>query len=133
MQFMRCLCSVMQLWQSGFRPRLQSGVRPRGQSSTARAGIWALFRSAFPGVPLPPSPPGCRKNGAALRRRPMRYDTQPFETSRKTSSRYMLLASYSQVTRKFQVYRKFIALRFHVFPKAFHTFSGRSAFSFCDV
>ena len=31
---------------------------------------------------------------------------------------------YSQVTRKFQVYRKFIALRFHVFPKAFHTLSG---------
>lgn len=37
--------------------------------------------------PPPPSPPGCRKNGAALRRQPMRYDTQPFETSRQTSSR----------------------------------------------
>ena len=34
-----------------------------------------------------PLPPGGRKNGAALRRRPVRYDTQPFETSRKTSSR----------------------------------------------
>lgn len=38
-------------------------------------------------APLPPSTPGCRKNGAALRRQPMRYDTQPFETSRQTSSR----------------------------------------------
>lgn len=38
-------------------------------------------------VPSPPSPRGCRKNGAALRRQPMRYDTQPFETSRQTSSR----------------------------------------------
>lgn len=36
-------------------------------------------------APPPLSPPGCRKNGAALRRQPMRYDTQPFETSRQTS------------------------------------------------
>lgn len=38
-------------------------------------------------APSPPPPRGCRKSGAALRRQPMRYDTQPFETSRQTSSR----------------------------------------------
>lgn len=85
--------------QSGFRQRGQLGVRPRGQSATARAGVWCVFCSAFPGVPLPPSPPGCRKNGAALRRRPMRYDTQPFETSRQTSPCSTFIASLSQVHR----------------------------------
>lgn len=58
-------------------------------------------------APLPPSPPGCRKNGAALRRQPMRYDTQPFETSRQTSS-----------------HSTFNALRFPRLYKGFHKFSG---------
>ena len=40
---------------------------------------------------------------------------------------------YSQVTRKLIASFKFIALRFPVFPKAFHTFSVRRAFSFYDV
>ena len=61
------------------------------------------------GCTPPPLPPGWRKNGAALRRRPMRYDTQPFETSRQTSSRSQvtrkLLASYSQVSSLSQVHR----------------------------
>ena len=77
----------------------QLGAWARGQSATARACVWVLFRSAFPGVPLPPSPPGCRKNGAALRRQPMRYDTQPFETSRQTSPLSAFVASSSQVYR----------------------------------
>ena len=71
-------------------------------------------------TPSPPSPPGCRKNGAALRRQPMRYDTQPFETSRQTSSHSMFNARSTHCV-------------FHVFPKVFHAFSGRRAFSFCDV
>lgn len=61
-------------------------------------GSWAIIHGArwYMGVvsfsvsgcaPSPPPPRGCRKNGAALRRQPMRYDTQPFETSRQTSSR----------------------------------------------
>lgn len=85
------------------------------------------------GCAPPPLPPGCRKNWAALRRRPMRYDTQPFETYRQTSSRSTFNASSTQVTRKLLASFKFIALRFHVFPKAFHTLSGRRAFSFYDV
>lgn len=39
----------------------------------------------------------------------------------------------TQVQRKFNASFKFIALRFHVFPKAFHTLSGRLALSFYDV
>ena len=96
MQLMRCLCSFMQQWQLG--------SWPRGQSATARAGIWVLFRSAFPGAPLPPSPRGCRKNGAALRRQPMRYDTQPFETSRQTSSRSKFIASSTNWKRTERVF-----------------------------
>ena len=46
---------------------------------------------------------------------------------------YKLLTSYSQVSSLSKVQRKFIALRFHVFPKEFHTLSGRCAFSFYDV
>ena len=83
---------------------------------------WCVVRVSFSvsGCTPPPLPPGWRKNGAALRRRPMRYDTQPFETSRQTSSRSTFIASY----RKFIASFKFIALRFHVFPKEFHTLSG---------
>ena len=93
MQFMRSVCSVMRQWQLG--------ALACGQSSTARAGVWALFRSTFPGVPSSPLPRGCRKNGAALQPQPMRYDTQPFETSRQTSSRSTFNASSTQVQRKF--------------------------------
>ena len=71
-----------------------------GQSSPARAGVWCVFRSAFPGARPPLPPRGCRKNGRPLTGRAIRYDTQPFETSRQTSS------------RSTQVQRKFNALRF---------------------
>ena len=104
-------------------------IRCLGSRAISHGARWCVGAVLFSvsGCTPPPLPPGWRKNGAALRRRPMRYDTQPFETSRQTSSRSKFIASSSQV------YRKFIALRFHVFPKAFHTFSGRRAFSFCDV
>lgn len=76
-------------------------------------------------APLPPSPPGCRKNGAALRRQPMRYDTQPFETSRQTSS------------RSTQVQRATSSTSFQscVSIKVFHTLSGvvRLVFSTFDA
>lgn len=62
-------------------------------------------------APSPPPPRGCRKNGAALRRQPMRYDTQPFETSRQTSPRSAFNASSTHCV-------------FHAFPKVFHTLSG---------
>lgn len=56
MQFACSVCSVMHQWQLG--------ARPRGQSSTARAGMRCVFRSAFPGVPpSPPSPGGSGKTG----------------------------------------------------------------------
>ena len=70
-------------------------------------GSWAIIHGArwymgavllsVSGCTPPPLPPGCRKNGAALRRRPMRYDTQPFETSRQTSSRSTFIESSTQV------------------------------------
>lgn len=46
---MRGVCSAVQQWQLG--------AWACGQSSTARAGVWCVFRSTFPGVPPPPSPP----------------------------------------------------------------------------
>lgn len=50
----------------------------------ARWCVGAVLLSVSGCAPSPPSPPGCRKSGTALRRQPMRYDTQPFETSRQT-------------------------------------------------
>lgn len=76
-------------------------------------------------TPSPPPPRGCRKNGAALRRQPMRYDTQPFETSRQTSS------------RSTQVQRATSSTSFQscVSIKVFHTLSGvvRLVFSTFDA
>lgn len=53
----------------------------------ARWCVGAVLPSVSGCTLSPPPPRGCRKNGAALRRQPMRYDTQPFETSRQTSPR----------------------------------------------
>lgn len=61
-------------------------ARGAGRLPRRRFFAGAVSFDAFPGAPLSPSPPGWRKSGAALRRQPMRYDTQPFETSRQTSS-----------------------------------------------
>lgn len=100
------------------------GAWARGQSSTARASAWCVFRLTFPGVPLPPSPPGWRKNGAALRRQPMRYDTQPFETSRQTSSRSTQAqpATFSTSLQSRTSFQRY-----------FIHFLGGRAFSFFDV
>lgn len=57
----------------------------------------ACFAQRFRVCTPPPLPRGCRKNGAALRRQPMRYDTQPFETSHQTSSRSTFNASSTRV------------------------------------
>ena len=90
-----------------------------GSRAIIHGARWCVVRVSF-GVsgcaPPPPSPPGCRKNGAALRRQPMRYDTQPFETSRQTSP-----------------HSTFNPLRFPRLPKGIpYIFWGR-AFSFFDV
>ena len=61
------------------------GSRPIIPGARWCAGVVSLSVSGC--APSPPLPGGWRKNGAALRRQPMRYDTQPFETSRQTSSR----------------------------------------------
>jgi len=96
---------------------VQLGAWARGQSSPARAGIWALFRSAFPGAPPPPLPPrGAGKTGRLsgdgpcatthsllrlpAKHRPDRCSTQvqrKFNAS-STQVQRKLLASYSQVS-----------------------------------
>ena len=97
---------LMQQWQLG--------AWARGQSATARAGVWCVFCSAFPGVPLPPSPRGAGKTGRLS-------GDGPCATTHsllRLPAKHRPARCYSQVTRKF------IALRFHVFPKEFHTLSG---------
>ena len=88
-------------------------IRCLGLLAISHGARWYVGVVSFSvsGCTPPPLPPGRRKNGAALRRQPMRYDTQPFETSRKTSSRSTFIASLSHCV-------------FHVFPKAFHALSG---------
>ena len=83
-------------------------IRCLGLRAISHGARWCVVcvLLSVSGCTPPPLPPGWRKNGAALRRRPMRYDTQPFETSRQTSSR-------SQVTRKLLASFKFIASASH--------------------
>ena len=78
-------------------------IRCLGLRSIIHGARWCVVcvLLSVSGCTPPPLPPGCRKNGAALRRQPMRYDTQPFETSRQTSSRSKFVASLSQVFHKF--------------------------------
>ena len=77
-------------------------IRCLGLRAISHGARWCGVCVSFDvsGCTPPPLPPGGRKNGAALRRQPMRYDTQPFETSRQTSSRSTFIASYTQVNRK---------------------------------
>ena len=87
------------------------------------------FVQRFRVYPSPPSPLGAGKTGRLS-------GDSPCATTHsllRLPAKHRPARCYSQVTRKFQVYRKFIALRFHVFPKAFHTLSGRRAFSFYVV
>lgn len=58
-------------------------------------------------APSPPLPPGCRKNGRPLTGRAIRYDTQPFETSRQTSSRSTFNASLTHGKRAERVFNVF--------------------------
>ena len=109
MQIMRCLCSAMQQWQLGAWARGQSGVRQRGQSSTARAGVWCVFRSAFPGVPLPPSPRGSGKTGRLS-------GDGPCATTHsllRLPAKHRPARCYSQVTRKLLASFKFIESSSH--------------------
>lgn len=123
-------------------------IRCLGLRAISHGARWCVCSAplSVSGCTPPPSPRGCRKNGAALRRRPMRYDTQPFETSRQTSSRSTFIARSSYVHRTGNahsvcstcVLRAFSAarswqsvlgrwrlnVRFHAFPKEFHTLSG---------
>nr|DAG57472.1 MAG TPA: hypothetical protein [Caudoviricetes sp.] len=62
-------------------------------------------------APSPPLPRGWRKSGAALQRQPMRYDTQPFETSRQTSSHSTFNASSSHWKRTERVFNSSACVR----------------------
>jgi len=114
----RCFCSV-KLAVYSFHARCMQrcaavAIRCLGLRAIIHGARWCVVCVSFDVsgcAPSPLSPPGCRKNGATLRRQPMRYDTQPFETSRQTSSRSTFSASSTHCV-------------FHVFPKVFHTFSG---------
>lgn len=95
------------------------GAGACGQSSTARAGVWCAFRSAFPGVPPPPPPPpGAGKTGRLS-------GGSPCVT---THSLLRLPTKHRHARRLTQVRHKFNACSthcvFHVFPKVFHTLSG---------
>lgn len=104
--FQRCFRSVKPVFYAVHAQCMQCHVSVAIRRLAARAIIpgarWYVVCVSFgvSGCTPPPLPPGCRKNGWALRRRPMRYDTQPFETSRQTSPRSTFIASYSQVCRK---------------------------------
>ena len=144
MQFIRCLCSFMRQWQLG--------ALACGQSSTARAGILVLFCSSFPGVPLPPLPPrGAGKTGRlsgdgpcatthSLLRLPAKH--RPALRSshvHRTGNAHSVCSTC--VLRAFSAARSWqsvlgrwrLSVRFHAFPKEFHTLSGGYAFSFYDV
>lgn len=80
-------------------------------------------------TPPPPSPRGAGKTGRLS-------GDSPCATTHsllRLHAKHRPARCYSQVTCKLLASFKFIALRFHVFPKEFHTLSGRGAFSFYDV
>ena len=110
-QCMQC-CASMAIRCSGSRPIIH-GAR------------WCVVRVSFSvsGCTPPPSPPrGTGKTGRLS-------GDGPCAT---THSLLRLPDKHRPARRLSQVQRKFNPLRFHVFPKEFHTFSGRHAFSFYE-
>ena len=92
----------------------------RAISHGARWCVGVVLLSVSGCTPPPPPPGGTGKTGRLS-------GDGPCATTHsllRLPAKHRPARCYSQVTRKFQVYRKFIALRFHVFPKAFHTLSG---------
>ena len=86
----------------------------RAISHGARWYMGVVLLSVSGCTPPPPPPRGGGKTGALS-------GDGPCAT---THSLLRLPAKHRPDRRLSQVYRKFIALRFHVFPKEFHTLSG---------
>lgn len=104
-----------------------SGARPIIHGARWCVGVVLLSVSGC--APSPPPPRGAGKTGRLS-------GDGPCVTTHsllRLPAKHRPARCYSQVTRKLLASFKFIALRFHVFPKAFHTLSGRRAFSFCVV
>ena len=98
-------------------------------SHGARWYMGAVLLSVSGWTPPPPSPRGGGKTGRLS-------GDSPCATTHsllRLPAKHRPARSSSQVRRKLIASFNFIALRFHVFPKAFHTLSGRRAFSFYDV
>ena len=92
----------------------------RAISHGARWYMGVVLLSVSGRTPPPPPPRGGGKTGRLSGGGPCATT----HSLLRLPAKHRPARCYSQVTRKFQVYRKFNPLRFHVFPKAFHTLSG---------
>ena len=105
-------------------------VSCRAGNHPRRALVYGCcFVQRFRVYPSPPPPLGAGKTGRLS-------GGSPCATTHsllRLPAKHRPARCYSQVTRKLLASFKFIALRFHVFPKEFHTLSGGYAFSFYDV
>ena len=96
-------------------------VSGRAGNHPRRALVYGrCFVQRFRVYPLPPSPRGAGKTGRLSGGGPC--DTT--HSLLRLPAKHRPARCYSQVTRKLLASFKFIALRFHVFPKASHTLSG---------